>query len=75
VHYNACLGGEFGEKCIIVQFLKAEKDRKSASTQRRRDRTQKAKQNPGVEMRRRISFESTNPIGSSQDDGLPIRAT
>jgi hypothetical protein len=33
-------GGDFGEKCIIVQFLGGRKRRKSALTQRRRERFQ-----------------------------------
>jgi hypothetical protein len=54
-----------GEKCIMMQFLRIEKHGKAGNS-----RTQtKTEMDTGVEKCRRISFESTNLIGSPQDDG------
>jgi hypothetical protein len=72
---------DLGEKCIIVQFLGMEKERKTGVLRLRKKKirdlnaetqsTQRKPEgpDPGVKMRRRISFESTNLTGSSQDDG------
>jgi hypothetical protein len=58
-------GTDFAEKCIIVQFLGRKKKTGKALNA---ELAEKIGRDPGVKMRRRIFFKSTNLIGSFQDD-------